>query len=144
MKNTLETRIGIFVALAVLAGAIILERVGSFETLQRGKHLNALFGNVQDLKIGDRVKMAGVEIGRVQNIQLTNNKVLVMMKLRPTAEVKTDSTATIKFTGLMGQNFVSIDFGTPRGELLKEDQFIGSAEQADLSAMMQKLSLIHI
>ncbi len=142
MKNTLETRIGIFVALAVLAGAIILERVGSFETLQRGKHLNALFGNVQDLKIGDRVKMAGVEIGRVQNIQLTNNKVLVMMKLRPTAEVKTDSTATIKFTGLMGQNFVSIDFGTPRGELLKEDQFIGSAEQADLSAMMQKLDKV--
>ena len=128
--------------LAVLAGAIILERVGSFETLQRGKHLNALFGNVQDLKIGDRVKMAGVEIGRVQNIQLTNNKVLVMMKLRPTAEVKTDSTATIKFTGLMGQNFVSIDFGTPRGELLKEDQFIGSAEQADLSAMMQKLDKV--
>ena len=142
MKNTLETRIGICVALAVLAGAIILERVGSFETLQRGKHLNALFGNVQDLKIGDRVKMAGVEIGRVQNIQLTNNKVLVMMKLRPTAEVKTDSTATIKFTGLMGQNFVSIDFGTPRGELLKEDQFIGSAEQADLSAMMQKLDKV--
>ena len=27
--------------------------------------------------------------------------------------MKTDSTATIKFTGLMGQNFVAIDFGSP-------------------------------
>ena len=62
-----------------------------------------------------------------------------MMKVRPAAEVKTDSIATIKFTGLMGQNFVSVDFGTPRGEPLKDNQFITTAEQADLSAMMQKL-----
>jgi len=139
MKNSLETRIGFFVALAVLAAAIVLERVGSFETFERGKHVSALFANVQDLKVGDRVKMAGVEIGRVQGIQLTNNRVRVMMKVRPTAEVRTDSVATIKFTGLLGQNFVSIDFGTPRGEALKEDQYIATAEQADLSAMMQKI-----
>jgi phospholipid/cholesterol/gamma-HCH transport system substrate-binding protein len=142
MKNTLETRIGIFVALAVLAATIILERVGSLESLQRGKRVNTLLGNVQDLKVGDRVKMAGVEIGRVQDIQLTNNKVAVLMKVRPTAEVKTDSIATVKFTGLMGQNFVSIDFGTPRGEPLRDNQYIASAEQADLSAMMQKIDSV--
>ena len=139
MKNTLETRIGIFVALVVLAAAIILERVGSLETFERGNHVNALFTNVQDLKVGDRVKMAGVEVGRVQGIQLTNNRVRVIMKVRPTAEVKTDSIATIKFTWLLGQNFVSIDFGTPRGEPLKDDQYVATAEQADLSAMMQKI-----
>jgi phospholipid/cholesterol/gamma-HCH transport system substrate-binding protein len=139
MKNTLETRLGLFVALAVLAAAIILERVGSFEGFERGKHVNALFSNVQDLKIGDRVKMAGVEVGRVQDIELTNNKVLVVMKVRPTAQVRTDSTATIKFTGLLGQNFVSLDFGTPQGEFLKDNQYVATGEQADLSALMQKL-----
>ena len=139
MKNSLETRIGLFVALAVLAGAIILERVGSFESFQPGMHVNALFNNVQDLKKGDRVKMAGVEVGRVQDIQLTNNKVLVMMKVRPGAQVKTDSIATIKFTGLLGQNFVSVDFGTPQGQALRNNQYVATAEQADLSAMMQKI-----
>ncbi|HOX58751.1 MAG TPA: MlaD family protein [Candidatus Paceibacterota bacterium] len=142
MKNSLETRLGFFVALAVLAFAIILERVGSLEMFERGKQVNALFANIQDLKVGDRVKMAGVEVGRVQGIELTNNRVWVKMKLRPVAEVKTDSTATIKFTGLMGQNFVSIDFGTPRGEPLREDQYINTAEQADLSAMMQKIDKV--
>jgi phospholipid/cholesterol/gamma-HCH transport system substrate-binding protein len=139
MKNTLETRIGLFVALAVLAAAIILERVGTFESLQSGKHVNALFSEIQDLKVGDRVKMAGVEVGRVQEVQLTNNKVLVVMKVRPAAGVRTDSTAMIKFTGLMGQNFVAVDFGTPKGEVLKDNQFIDTKEQADLSAIMQKL-----
>ncbi len=139
MKNTLETRLGIFVALTVVAAAIILERVGSLEWFQSGKRVNALFASVQDLKVGDRVKMAGVEVGRVQSIQLTNERVLVTMKVTPKAEIKTDSTARIKFTGLMGQNFVAVDFGTPQGELLKNDQYISTAEQADLSAMMQKI-----
>lgn len=139
MKNSLETRIGLFVALAVLAAAIILERVGSFESFQSGTHVRALFTDIQDLKVGDPVKMAGVDIGRVQSIQLSSNKVLVVMKVRPAAGVKTDSSATIKFVGLMGQNFVAVDFGTPRGEALKDNQFITTIEQADLSAMIQKL-----
>ena len=139
MKNTLETRLGLFVALAVLAAAILLERVGTFESFRHGKHVNALFNNVQDLKVGDHVKMAGVEIGRVESIQITTNRVLVRMKVHSDAEVKTDSTATVKFTGLLGQNFVAIDFGTPQGEPLKDNQYVNTAEQADLSAMMQKI-----
>jgi phospholipid/cholesterol/gamma-HCH transport system substrate-binding protein len=139
MKNSLETRLGLFVALAVLAAAIILERVGSLETFQAGTKVHALFASIQDLKVGDRVKMAGVEIGRVQSITLTNDRVLVTMKVKPAAVIKTDSTARIKFTGLMGQNFVAIDFGSPQGELLKGNHFIPTAEQADLGAMMQKL-----
>jgi phospholipid/cholesterol/gamma-HCH transport system substrate-binding protein len=139
MKNTLETRLGLFVALAVLAAAIIVEMVGGIDEFRSGKHLKALFDNVQDLKVGDRVKMAGVEVGRVQDIQLTNNKVLVVMKVRPKVEVRTDSTATIKFTGLLGQNFVALDFGTTNGVLFKENQVIDTKEQADLSAIMQKL-----
>jgi phospholipid/cholesterol/gamma-HCH transport system substrate-binding protein len=115
---------------------------GGIDEFRRGKHVNALFNNIQDLKIGDRVKMAGVEVGRVQDIQLTNNKVLVVMKVRPKAEVKTDSIATVKFTGLMGQNFVAVDFGTPQGEALKDYQYIATKEQADLAAIMQKLDTV--
>jgi len=140
MRNTLETRLGLFVALAVLAAAIILEMVGGIELFRPGYHVHALFTSAQELKEGDRVKMAGVEIGRVERIRLdeTNNKVLVTMKVRKDAAVKTDSIATIKFTGLLGQNFVSIGFGSSTN-YIKDDTQLESAEQADLSAMMQKL-----
>src|SRR5215471_12005275 len=103
MKNTLETRLGIFVALTVIAAVLILETVGGVERFRKGKHFFARFNTVQELKVGDRVKMAGVEVGRVEDIQLTNNKVQVELKLRRNVEVKTDSTASVKFTGLMGQ-----------------------------------------
>jgi len=141
MKNTLETRLGIFVALAVIAAVLILEIVGGVERFQRGYRLNTLFNAIQDLKEGDRVKMAGVEIGRVEKITLdeTNNKVLVTMKIRNNVEVRTDSVATIKFTGLLGQNFVALSFGMPNAPLATPGTMLASAEQPDLSAMMAKI-----
>src|SRR5204863_6653280 len=108
MRNSLETRLGIFVALAVIAAVVIIEMLGGPEHFMRGYRLIALFNNVQELKAGDRVKMAGVEVGRVEKIQIADNRVKVTLKLKRDVVVKTDSTATVKFTGLMGQNFVSI------------------------------------
>ena len=141
MKNTLETRLGIFVALAVIAAVLILEIVGGIERFQRGYELKALFNTVQDLKEGDRVKMAGVEVGRVEKIGLdeTNNKVLVTMKLRQNVEVRVDSVAAIKFTGLLGQNFVAIDFGSRGAPRATPGTLLATTEQPDLSAMMAKL-----
>lgn len=141
MKNTLETRLGTFVALVVIAAVLILEFLGGTERFRSGLRLRALFSNVQDLKPGDRVKMAGKEIGRVDDIRLeaTNNKVLVIMKVDPKVPVRTDSTATIKFTGLMGQNFVSLDFGSPTAPPAREGTYLNTTEMPDLSAMMAKV-----
>ena len=142
MKNSLETRIGIFVALVVLAAVFILDIVGGPEKFTRGQQIYAQFKNAQDLKPGDRVKMAGVEIGRVEEIKLTNNLVMVGMKIHRDVEVKLDSLATIKFTGLMGQNFVAIDFGSPGGTVAVTGAIIGSTEQPDLSALMTRLDSV--
>ena len=137
--NSLETKLGVFVVLVVFAAWIIIEMVGNIDVFNRGYRVSAQFDTAQDLKVGDRVKMAGVEIGRVTDIKLTENKVSVIMKLRPDAVVKTDSKAIIKFTGLMGQNFVSISFGSPGSPKAIEGTELESGEQPDLSAIMAKL-----
>jgi phospholipid/cholesterol/gamma-HCH transport system substrate-binding protein len=139
MKNSLESKLGMFVALAVVAGVVIIEMLGGPEHFMRGYRLYALFNNVQELKIGDRVKMAGVEVGRVEKIDLQDEKAKVTMKMKKDAEVKLDSTATIKYTGLMGQNFVSIDFGTPGASLAQDGAVLKSAEQPDMSVIMAKI-----
>ena len=136
MKNSLETRLGIFVVLAVFAAILIIEMLGGMESLRTGYHVSALFDTVQELKVGDSVKMAGVEIGRVEKIAFDANKVKVTMKLHPEASVRTDSVATVKFAGLMGQNFVSINFGSPGAPRAVDGSLIASEEQPDLSAIM--------
>jgi len=139
MKNSLETKLGIFVVLAIFAAIFIIEMIGSTDIFQRGYRVSAEFQTVQELKVGDSVKMAGVEIGRVEKITLTDTKVEVIMKLHPDAVVRTDSQATVKFAGLMGQNFVSISFGTPGAPKADAGTLLQSVEQPDLSAIMAKL-----
>ncbi len=140
MKNTLETRLGMFVALVMVAAFLIIETLGGWGDLfGSGRHLRAQFNTVQDLKVGDAVKMAGVPIGHVETIALTGGKVEVRMKLNKDVPVHTDSQGTIKFTGLMGQYYVDITFGTSTAPLMEENQLLATAEQPDLSELMAKL-----
>jgi len=140
MRNTLETRLGIFFALTLIVAVIILEMVGVADFFKPGYKVYADFKTVQELKKGDLVKMAGVEVGRVDKIDLANEKVRVTLKIKKSdAELKTDSKATIKFTGLLGQNFVALDFGTANAPRAVEGAILSTAEQPDLSAIMAKL-----
>jgi phospholipid/cholesterol/gamma-HCH transport system substrate-binding protein len=139
MKNSLETRLGIFVVLAIFAAFLIIEVLGGTDIFHRGLYVNARFDTVQELKVGDSVKMAGVEIGRVEKIALADGKVAVTLKLQPDAIVKTDSQATIKFAGLMGQNFVSVSFGSPDAPRVVDGTMLTTTEQPDLSAILAKL-----
>ena len=143
MKNTLETRLGIFFALTLIVAVIILEMAGVAEYFKPGYKVHANFRTVQELKKGDLVKMAGVEVGRVDEVTLTNEQVRITMKIRKRdAVIRTDSRATIKFTGLMGQNFVSLDFGSPKGDRADDGATLTTTEQPDLSALMVKLDSV--
>ncbi|HEY5041030.1 MAG TPA: MlaD family protein [Verrucomicrobiae bacterium] len=139
MKNSLETKLGLFVVVTIIAAVVIIEKLGSGSVFSHGYQVSARFDTVQDLKVGDSVKMAGVEIGRVEDILLTNDAVSVIMKLRKGADVKTDSKATVKFAGFMGQNYVGIDFGSPNAPRAEAGTILQTVEQPDMSAIMTKL-----
>jgi len=47
MKNSLETKLGIFVVLAIFAAILIIEMVGGADVFQRGQRVHALFETVQ-------------------------------------------------------------------------------------------------
>jgi phospholipid/cholesterol/gamma-HCH transport system substrate-binding protein len=141
MKNTLETRLGIFFALALVVAVIILEMVGA-DFFKRGERIHSIFDNVQELKKGDPVRMAGVEIGRVDNVQLVDGRAKVTMKIEGKYPIKTDSKAIIKFTGLMGQNFVAIEGGSPEAPFITEGGSLEAAVQPDFSSLMVKLESV--
>jgi phospholipid/cholesterol/gamma-HCH transport system substrate-binding protein len=142
MKNTLETRLGIFFALALIAAFLIMEMIGSFDFFKRGIRVHAQFSTVQELKEGDPVKMAGVQVGRVEKIELLEDKVDVTMKLNMPDKVRTDSKAIVKFAGLMGQNFVEIRFGSTTAPKADNNTLIKSEEQPDLSMLMARLDQV--
>jgi phospholipid/cholesterol/gamma-HCH transport system substrate-binding protein len=140
-QTPLEYYLGLFFIGALIVGAIILHLLGGVDLLRRGKSVNARFADVLELKPGDPVKMAGKQIGRVDAIDLADGRLLVRMRiLDEKAVIRTDTKATIKFSGLLGQNFVSLDFGSPNGRIITTpDQEIESVAQPDVSALLSHL-----
>jgi len=91
--------------------------------------------------VGDEVKLAGVRVGSVSGVDLTNDVVSVAMKIDQGRTIRTTTKARIKFAGLMGQNFVDLDFGTPDG--IPIDPAIGgtlqTVEQPDFNVLMSRM-----
>jgi phospholipid/cholesterol/gamma-HCH transport system substrate-binding protein len=137
-KTKLEVRLGIFFLLILLVGVLMMELIGGLEPLKSGVLVQTKFKNVMDLKKGDPVKVAGVNVGNVSSIKLKEGGVLVSMKIKKNTGITTESVATIKFLGMMGQNYVSIDFADS-GEPIQDGAMLLSKEQQDLSMLMTKL-----
>ena len=145
MKNRLETRVGLFFVLAALAAVLMLEVSNNFGFFKKTYVLYADYNNVNELKEGDPVKLAGVQIGRVESIALGGGEESkpVRVKLRidvvHQGRIKSDSVATIKFTGLMGQNFVSIHPGFDK-VVMDPGSVLKSQEMADLNTMLTTMN----
>ncbi len=140
MRNSLETRLGLFFALVVLAGFTLFEVAGGRNWIASGIEVRARFKTVSDLKPGDPVRLAGVAVGRVTKIRFNGQAVEVFMRIKPGTELRIDSTAQIRFTGLLGQNFVAVNFGSQNLPRLETGGVLATQEQADLAQIFEKFN----
>ena len=90
MKNSLETKLGYFVVLAVLAAIVIIELVGGADIFQRGYRVNTHFDSVQELKVGDSVYIPRGTVHRNQNLTdkpARSIELVIIDKDKPQSEV---------------------------------------------------------
>ena len=139
MKDTVESKLGMFFVLAIIFILLILEFLGGFAFFKRGFHVRAMFKTVHELKVGDPVKMAGVTIGGVTKIILTNSMADVTLNINRDADGRTDSKARVSFAGLMAQDYVSLDFGSPDAPHATDGIILQSVEQPDLQVLVTRL-----
>lgn len=139
MRNSLETRLGIFFAMAFIAGLVLLELAGGFDFFRKGVDVRARFDAVNELQVGAAVKLAGVPVGEVRKIAIEGNKVVVTFRVRADAAVKTDSKAVVRFAGLMGQNYVELTFGSPDAPRVAAGTELEAQTLPDLGQIMAKL-----
>jgi phospholipid/cholesterol/gamma-HCH transport system substrate-binding protein len=141
-------RLGAFIVggLLILAGGVFL--IGSKEFLFSSTYtLRADFQNVGGLDNGAQVRVGGIPEGTVKHIVLPkrpDEKVTVLMNLQHSTQnvLKTDSVASIKSEGLLGDKYVEISFGSDEAERLKSGDTIPSAPPIDISDLIQKTDKI--
>jgi phospholipid/cholesterol/gamma-HCH transport system substrate-binding protein len=141
-------RLGAFIiaTLAILAAGIFIigDRQYMFSSTYR---LKAQFNTVAGMDEGAEVRVGGVHSGSVRRIDLPKNptdKITVLMDLKRSTHdiVKQDSVASILTEGLLGNEYVSISFGSAQGLNVKDDDTIASEPPLVLADLIKKTDVI--
>ncbi len=113
-KGVTEFLVGLFLLLGMICLAYLSLSLGEVTIFGKSKYyqVNAVFSSVAGLKKDAVVSMAGVEIGRVVGISLTEDKeALVRMRIRKDVRLEEDSIASIKTMGIIGDKYIMISPG---------------------------------
>ena len=96
-RFNLEATVGLFVVLGLCALAYLSMRLGQLQ-IGRGNtyDLTAVFPTVAGLRVGATVEVAGVRIGRVQDINLAEYAAVVTLRLDKQVQLQEDAIASIR------------------------------------------------
>lgn len=138
-RTTLDVAVGVFVILGILALGWLSVRLGRVEIWSApGYVVFADFPSVGGLKAGSSVEIAGVEIGRVDRISLSDYQARVRMTIKPDVKLQEDVIASIKTRGLIGEKYIKINPGGSE-KLIKPNGKITEVEPpVDIEELISK------
>ena len=127
-KAKLELTVGVFVLVGLACLAYLAIKLGKLEVISGQVYeVQAKFDSVSGLKAGATVEIAGVEVGRVKAIRLNSDQALVGLSIQNSVVLYSDTIATIKTRGIIGEKFIALSLGGG-GEVLKPGGVIRDTE----------------
>jgi len=144
MKQTkLELFVGIFVLLGIAAIAYLTLKLGSGSLVGGESYLlEARFANAGGINKGSSVMLAGVFIGRVEEVRIDPADYCAITTLRILSgfRLPTDSMASIKTTGLIGDKFISLSPGADETYLESGTRITMTESAVDLESLIGKMA----
>ncbi len=142
MNRSAEFKVGVFTLIVLLIIAFFTFRIGGFEWLYKKKEyiLYVYFRNIANLDDKSQVRIAGVTVGKIKKIELSDNMARITMGINEGINIPVDSVAYIRSTGLLGDRYLEIKPGKERVYLKDGDTIRNVEEMADMDEMLRKLS----
>lgn len=134
---------GLFIVLGFAALAYLATQTTSVANSHQGSSysVDAQFANIGQLKERAPVKVAGVRVGQVQSIVLEPGKDVADVTLsidKKYSQIPTDSVATIYTSGLLGDQYVGIQFGGAKTYVVDGGHFGLTKSTQPLEEMLGK------
>jgi len=139
-----EARVGIFVLLGLIILTFFTFRVSKWGLIaEKGYRLTVDFDSAAGLEPKSDVKMAGVPIGKVEEIQLVGNRARLVLRIHQGIRIPIDSIGSIQTQGLLGEKYVELLPGKDtQRNLPAGGQVANTLSPTNLDEMVRKLSAI--
>jgi phospholipid/cholesterol/gamma-HCH transport system substrate-binding protein len=142
-NNILEMVVGLFMIIGFCAFGYLALQLGEvpFLTSSSTYIINAEFDNVSGIKKGASVQVAGVVVGSVAKVTLGEDEVaLLALQIDKDLKVPTDSMASVKSQGIIGDKFIQLSLGGEEenfqpGEILRDTE-----SSLDIESLISKFA----
>ncbi len=138
-KRGIEMLVGVFVLLGLASLGYLTVQLGDFRFFDTDTYqLQARFSSVDGLVEGSAVRISGVNVGRVEDIELDKERfaVMVTFSLPRDIRISDDSMAAIRTMGLVGDKYVSLSPGGSGIHLEPGDTIIDTQPPIDIQELI--------
>jgi phospholipid/cholesterol/gamma-HCH transport system substrate-binding protein len=112
-------RLAIFLTICLLGTFVLITVFGKFR-FQEGKNYYAQFSDVSNMRKGSFVRIAGVEVGKVENITINRDATVKVEFSAESSAVLTEGTrAVIRYDNLFGDRYLALEEGAGGAKLLR-------------------------
>ena len=143
MKITNEFKTGMLIVAAILAGVIFYVKTTDFTA--KPYKLKTTFNYAEGIKADSIVKLAGIDVGRVERIEfkyVPETKVELILSIDRKAKVHEDSIAFISTSGMIGDAYIGITAGSPDKPFAKEGAVLISEDPVEMRKLMKQADAI--
>lgn len=125
-----EIKVGIFVFIGILIMFIIVFSIGEFYIFKPVYRVKVLFGFANGIEVGAPVRLAGINVGEIEDIgvyydeKLQRTKVFLIAKVKKEARVEKNAVCKINTLGLLGEKYLEISPGTQESGFLQNEEVI--------------------
>lgn len=140
-SSTRDLIVGLFVLGGLLSLAYLSLQVGGLEFGGPQRiGLTATFDDIGGLSVRAPVRVAGVKIGQVSGITLDEDlRAEVFLDVDSGVELSTDSSAAIRTSGLLGDQFISVELGAEDDALQPGDEFTYTESALSIDKLVGRL-----
>ena len=124
-----EIVVGLFVLIGIACLGYLAIKLGKLEVFgSSGYTVAADFPSVAGLKVGDPVEIAGVKVGRVESLRLSeDDRARLTLRIIDGVKLQEDTIASVRARGLIGDKFVLLTPGAsdkiiPSGGRIRETE----------------------
>jgi phospholipid/cholesterol/gamma-HCH transport system substrate-binding protein len=140
-----DLRLGVFFILSAVVLIGFLFVVGTNRRIfERSYELRLYISNAQGLSKGSAVRLSGLKVGRVSEMEFVTQdtaralQVNMTLSRRYHEQITKSSVATIRTLGVLGDRFVDISLGNPAEPPLPSESALPVAGEIDWAATFQR------
>ena len=141
-QSNIELSVGSFVLIGMAAIVWFAVQAGAGVGIGASTYeVKARFTNIGGLKTGSQVLIAGVQVGHVEKIDLDSQyAAIVQLNVKRGVQLPSDTIASIKTSGLLGDKYVALSPGADSRNLTPGGMITDTESAMDLESLISRFA----